>query len=114
LCSAPLTAYFFGALVPIALVGNMVVIPLAFLIVLTGSLSLILGSCVPPASYVLNHVNLALISALVGAVDLIGSVPFGRLALGRVSLGPVTAWYAVLSALAFRLHRNVVDRAVTP
>ncbi|MCK5850252.1 MAG: ComEC/Rec2 family competence protein [Kiritimatiellae bacterium] len=100
LASAPLTAYFFGRFVPVALLCNIAVIPLAFLIVLSGCLSLVLGSCVLFMADVFNHAALALVSLLVWLMELMTTVPFGSMNTSRPSLWAVLLWYVVLGMVA--------------
>ena len=99
LASAPLTAYFFGWFAPVALVSNLLVIPLAFLIVVSGSLSLVAGSIWMLLADVFNHASLALVSLLVAVVRGLAKVPFGSMAVPVPPLWVVFAWYAVLGAV---------------
>jgi ComEC/Rec2-related protein len=59
LFSAPITARFFNALSPVALVGNLAVIPLTFMIMLTGSLALLSGAVFLPAAELFNLANIS-------------------------------------------------------
>ena len=103
LASAPLTAYYFGRFAPIALVGNLVVIPLAFAIVLTGCLSLVLGPCAIWMGSALNHVNVGFIRLLVWILAGLHRVPGGTVTGNPPPLGFVLAWYAVLIGLVVLL-----------
>jgi predicted membrane metal-binding protein len=105
LASAPLTAFFFGRTTPIAIISNLVVIPMAFLIVLTGCLSLVAGSCFVWFAVVFNHVNVALVWVLTGWTRLMAGVPFGDMAVSRPQVWMVFAWYAVLGVIALRCWR---------
>ena len=98
LTSVPLTAYFFGRFSPIALVGNVLVIPLAFLVVVTGCLSLVAGSFFLVAAELFNHTNLALMSLLVQLMQWLGKVPGGSPQIPKFALWPLVAWYLVLGA----------------
>jgi ComEC/Rec2-related protein len=97
LVSAPLTAHFFGRFAPAALLGNLLVIPLAFAIVLTGCLSLVSGALLPVLGEVFNGTNLALVWLLVRSMEWVEKVPFGSVRCGRFPLWGLLCWYAVLS-----------------
>jgi ComEC/Rec2-related protein len=102
LASAPLSAYFFGQFTPIALLSNLMVVPLAFLIVLTGSLSLILGSWLSLFADLFNHANLALIALLQQVIGLMAFVPYGSIEVAKPPLLSLCLWYAALLFLATR------------
>ncbi|MFC1497687.1 ComEC/Rec2 family competence protein [Verrucomicrobiota bacterium] len=101
LVSAPLTMYFFGRFTPIAFVSNLIVIPLAFLVVLSGCLSLVLGSCIALFAHIFNHANLALVSILTGAMRLMAGIPFGSIEVKKPSLWIILLCYACLTAIIF-------------
>lgn len=98
LVSTPLTAYFFGRFPLIALPGNLLVIPLAFLIVLSACLSFVLGSCVTTLAVVFNHSSLALIAVLIHGMKLMANVPYGSIIMSRPPLWIILLWYLVLIA----------------
>lgn len=98
LASTPLTAYFFGRFIPIALLSNLLVVPLAFLVVLAGCLSLVLGSCLALFADIFNHANLALVSVMVGSMKLAERMPYGSIEVSKPPLWLVWAWYALLIA----------------
>jgi len=106
LASAPLSALYFGRFAPIAMVGNLVVIPLAFSILVGGALSLVLGACAGFFSVVFNHANVALVWLLTRAINALAAVPFGTTRIPRPPLWAVLAWYAALLFAAARLRRG--------
>jgi len=65
LSALPLTALFFGRIAPIALLANLIVVPLTFFIVLAGWLSLV----IPFASNIFNYAALAFIDLLLFCVQ---------------------------------------------
>jgi competence protein ComEC len=111
LVSAPLTAYYFGRFTPIAIVGNVLVVPLAFLIVLGGCLSLLLGSVLGVCAAIFNHANLALATVLVQALRLMSRVPGGAIDVPRPSPWAVGLWYALLAVFGAALAKMVDKRA---
>ena len=102
LVSAPLTAYFFGRFSPVALLGNVFVIPLAFLIVVSGALSFLFGSCVAFLGVAFNHANVALVSLLLSGIRVLANVPGGSIPVTKPPLWAILAWYLLLAILALR------------
>lgn len=101
LASAPLTAHFFGRFIPVALVGNLVVVPLAFLIVLFGCLSLVLGACLPVAAALINHVSVALVSVMTVTMRGMAAVPFGSMDVPRPAVWIVLGYYVALGMVMY-------------
>jgi ComEC/Rec2-related protein len=106
LASAPLAALYFGRFAPIAMVGNLVVIPLAFFILVSGALSLVLGSCASFFAVIFNHTNVALVWLLTRAINALAAIPFGTLRIPRPPLWAVLTWYAILLVCAAWLRRG--------
>jgi ComEC/Rec2-related protein len=77
LVTAPLTVRWFHLFSPIALAGNLLVIPLAFLILFTGLLSLLFGAVHPDAGSVFNYANAVFIRLLMAWVEKLKQVPGG-------------------------------------
>jgi ComEC/Rec2-related protein len=98
--SLPLSAYFFGRISLVALLANLVAIPASFLIVLTGCFSLAFGSVWLPLAEVFNYANLAIITVLIKALDLLAAIPFASVNVPRPPLWVLPVWYAGLIALA--------------
>lgn len=96
LFSAPITALFFNTLSPVALVGNLAVIPLTFMIMLAGCLALLSGPLFVPLAALFNQANLLFITFLVWIVRQLAGLP-GACCAVRAPSVPVTAlWYAGL------------------
>lgn len=96
LAAAPLSAFFFGQFTPVALLSNLMVVPLTFLIVLSGALSLILGSCLSLMAEVFNHANLVLIAILQKVIATVALVPYGSTEVSSPPLYFLVLWYAGL------------------
>ncbi len=109
LASAPLAALYFGRFAPIAMVGNLVVIPLAFCILVGGALSLVLGSCAGFFAVIFNHANVALVWLLTHAINALAAIPFGTTRIPRPPLWAVLVWYAALLVAAGWLRRGRGD-----
>lgn len=99
--STPLTIFFFQRFSPIGLVSNMVVIPLAFLIVATGCVSLIMGSCCGLFAIAMNNLNLIWITMLVKTMKALASVPFANIELTPLPVSGILLFYVAL--VFFRL-----------
>lgn len=116
LVSTPLTAYYFQIFSPIALVGNLLAIPLASLIIVTGSLSLVTGSCVPVLAEIFNHANLVLASWLTGSMGWLASIPGAWLQVPAPSPWLIASTYVTLALLVMEARRSggPVDTAPDP
>lgn len=90
--SAPLTAHYFGSVSPIGLLGNLLAVPLASLIILTGALSLALGSVSLFLADVFNHANVALAFGLRHFIAFLASIPGGHW-----TVLPLPAWGVAFS-----------------
>ncbi|MBN2302730.1 MAG: ComEC/Rec2 family competence protein [Lentisphaerae bacterium] len=104
LSSAPLTMYFFSRLSVAALIANIFVIPLAFMIVLTGCLTIVFGTCLSWMAVTFNHANLILVHAQIAIVSLASRIPFGSVAVQTPPIWIVCAWYMLLAVIAIRFY----------
>jgi DNA internalization-related competence protein ComEC/Rec2 len=109
LSSAPLTAYYFGLVSPIALLGNLLVIPAAFLIVLSGLLAIVAGGVASVGAEIFNHANRVIIQALIAAIDALAAVPGGYARIAPPALGWVLYAYGWLFG-GLLLPRRVARR----
>ncbi len=92
LASLPLAALYFGMFSPIALVGNLIVVPLTFCVVLCGWLSII----APIASAIFNHAAVVFIDLLLGSVSLLDAVPGSSWRVSPPSPWAVALWFGGL------------------
>lgn len=109
LTSMPLSLYYFGRFAPIALVANLIVVPLAFLIIVTGCLSLVAGAGIGLwLAGIFNSANAVFVRLLIGAMRLLEAVPYGHTEDARISLAGMALWYALLvyAALLLRVPRS--------
>ncbi len=97
--STPMTAYFFGRITPVALVCNLLVIPLAFLIVVCAAISLLAGLLLPGLSALINHVNVAVADALFWIAQTASAWPGASHVVAPWRVVHVVAWYAVVLVL---------------
>jgi len=96
LFSAPITAWFFNTLSPVALVGNLAVIPLTFMIMLSGCLALLGGAVYFPAAALFNQANLIFISLLTWIVRHLAALPGACRSVCEPSALAAGLWYAGL------------------
>jgi competence protein ComEC len=102
LASLPMTAFYFGRFSPIALLGNLAVVPLTFCIVLSGWLSVM----IPSASSIFNHAALVFIDLMLHAVTLLDGLPGSSFAVERPPFPAVALWYGSLIYLFVHASGN--------
>ncbi len=90
IASAPLSALYFGQFSPVSLVGNMIVVPLVFCIVLCGWLSIL----IPFVSEIFNFSALFFIDLLLGSTGWLADLPGACLQVSAPALFAVLLWYA--------------------
>ncbi|MDK2858617.1 MAG: competence protein ComEC [Verrucomicrobiota bacterium] len=111
LFSAPLTALFFNTFSPAAPVGNLVIIPMTFMIVLTGCLTLFSGAFFPAAGLLFSHANRLFIDLLLAIIHWIAEVPGTWRFIRAPTEWTVLLWYSGLTLLfagPARLRRPAV------
>lgn len=96
LVSTPLIAYWFNLVSPIALPANLIVIPMATLVLLTGCLSIISGLFCPFAAEVFNFANVAFVSLTTGVTKALAQAPFGHVFIRSPPIWFVCLWLGVL------------------
>lgn len=101
LASLPMTAQYFNLFSPVGLVANLLVVPLASLILLNGCLILTLGWFSTWGAEIFNHSGRALIHLLLTLVDGFHRCPGGHIFVAAPAWWWSLAWYAVLIGLAF-------------
>ena len=102
LASMPMTAFYFGRFSPIALVGNLVVVPLTFCIVLSGWLSIL----IPPASVVFNHAAVVFIDLMLRSIRWFDGLPGSSMPVDAPPYGAIMLWYVSLVYLQVHAART--------
>ena len=69
--------------------------------ILTGCLSLILGSCVYELAVTFNHANLVLVQFMVKSMDVMSRIPFANIKIDDPPLWLVFLWYGLLAIWVF-------------
>ena len=108
LATAPLTAYYFNMFSPVSIITNMVVIPGATLIMLTGLLSIIFGSCIPYLSAVFNHANSLFVDSLLWVVERAADVKHGHIYVESPSLYAALVWYLLCITGCLCLRKSLL------
>jgi len=109
LISTPLTAYYFGRFSLIALPANMLIVPLAELILTSGFLSIVLGPCLLLLADIFNHANLAIVTVMLRSMDFMAHIPYGSIEC-QWPLWALLLWYLVLAIAALWLHARQSSR----
>jgi competence protein ComEC len=81
--STPLILPYFHLITPVSLLANLVVVPVAFLVLAVGLLSLLLASFAPALTVIFNNANWSLAWVILGSVQLFARVPAGHIYLER-------------------------------
>ncbi len=98
LVSTPLIAHWFNLVSPVALLANLLVIPLATLVLLAGCLSILSGWFWPLAAEAFNFVNVVFVSLMAGLTGIMAKIPFGHIFVRSPPLWSVYLWLGVLVA----------------
>ncbi len=107
LTSTPLSLHFFGRFSPVALLGNLIAIPLAFMIIVTGCLSLLAGSMIGVLGEIFNCANWCFVKMLVSGMQALEQIPYGWVDCGNLPLWGVFLWYAALIAVVVWVRRRL-------
>lgn len=105
IASAPLTAYVFNRVTPVALVGNLVVAPAAFVMISLGLGALAAGSLHPILAVPLNRLNAVGIDLLLGFIETLSTLPYSNAYVKSPSLIWVLGAYTVMILPRFLSRR---------
>jgi competence protein ComEC len=97
LVTTPLVARWFNLISPIALLANLIVIPVATLVLLAGCLSIVGGLAVPLLGEIFNFANVVLVSFLLWVTDLMARIPYGHVFVKSPPLWSLPIWYGALA-----------------
>ena len=99
LVSAPLSARYGNVISPAAVLGNLPMVPAAFVVLMTGVLSLLAGAVWPWAGEVFNHANVVFSEALLWTVRALAAVPGSHAYVRTPSWGWIAAAYGAMAGL---------------
>ena len=114
LVTTPLTIMFFGTFSPIGLPSNLLIVPLSSLVIITGVLSLTLGSCALFFADLFNHANLALIVLMTESARWFAAIPHGYMKAPPVPLWGILVFYVVLLLGRFAIWVYAKEKSNTP
>ncbi|MDP2991189.1 MAG: ComEC/Rec2 family competence protein, partial [Kiritimatiellota bacterium] len=98
LVSTPFIARWFNLVSPVALLANLVVIPVSTLILLAGCLSILFGNWLPWLGEVFNFANVALVSFLIFITDSMARIPWGHFFVASPPIWALLVWFGTLLA----------------
>jgi ComEC/Rec2-related protein len=107
--SFPLALFYFHRASLVGPLTNLVAVPLSFVIVLTGGLSLLFGGWIPVVAELLNHAARFFLMGLCAVCSFFASIPGGALSLERMPAELIFCWYG---ALLFLLQKQKSHRLV--
>ncbi|MBP8718580.1 MAG: DNA internalization-related competence protein ComEC/Rec2, partial [Candidatus Atribacteria bacterium] len=101
---APLSAYFFYKISYIAILSNLIIVPLLSIILIMGLISIILSFVFLPLAGVLALLNQFLISLLVGTTNFLTSLPFAYQFVGKSGITLTLYYYFIIMLFFYGLH----------
>jgi len=108
LSTTPLSLYYFGRFAPVALLANLIVLPLAFLIVVTGCLAFMAAATGGVAfAVIFNQANFAYVGLLTAGMRWLERLPWGHVENLQVGLPVILLWYVLLAGAGIWLRRHV-------
>ena len=96
LSSVPLTAQYFNLFSPVGLLGNLLVIPAAFVIVTSGLLALLAGLVSDLGTEVFNHATRVVLQGLIWAIDRMSAWPASYFYVRSPGWFWVVLWYGFI------------------
>lgn len=97
LVSTPLIARWFNLVSPVALLANLVVIPVSTLVLLAGCLSVLCGLFLPWLGEVFNFSNVVLVSFLLWITDVMARIPFGHFYVVSPPVWALFVWFGTMA-----------------
>ena len=110
IASTPVTAIYFGRIVPASILANLLVVPASIAVVVTAALSLVAGFFCPWLAETFNYANVVFVECLVRSASLFAHLPLASFESGRWTPAMVAAWYASAGALLLRLRMALDER----
>ena len=104
IASIPATGYLFNQITPISILCNILVIPLAFLIVLTAALSMLSGIFSYELAIIFNSANIAFTDWLIKIAEFGAELPSATVQLPGWSLSATIISAAIILLIAFLLR----------
>lgn len=96
----PLVAYYFHIISPIAIFGNLIVIPLAFIIIASSISFIFFSFFMKPLVLIFASATGGLIHVLQIIVNKLSSIPFAYFRLASTSILLIPIWYVLILAVS--------------
>ncbi|HOW96614.1 MAG TPA: DNA internalization-related competence protein ComEC/Rec2 [Kiritimatiellia bacterium] len=109
--TTPLSARFFNLVAPMALPSNLLVIPLSFVVLVTGVLTVLFGALSSWMAEVFNHANRVFTSVMLESIEWFSSWRGGYTYVPTPPAWFVAAWFAWMALLRMARRRAVIAAA---
>lgn len=103
--TAPLTARFFNLVAPMALPSNLLVIPMSFVVLMTGVLTVLFGTLSSWLAEVFNHANRVFAAILLGGIRFFSGLRWGYAYVPTPPAWFLAAWFAWMALLRMARRR---------
>lgn len=101
----PIVGCYFKIITPVAILANLLVIPLSFLVLAIGFISLLSGLFSPGLANIFSHTNFVAIGFLIKSAALLAKIPGGTIDTQIFSLPLILIYYFILGAFYLLLKR---------
>ncbi|MGI6495125.1 MAG: ComEC/Rec2 family competence protein [Kiritimatiellia bacterium] len=113
--SAPLTAWYFQRLTPVAILANLAIVPLAMVVVVGGCSSLVAASIATPLAMVVNRIPALAAELMAQVAHASSSISWLVCKVPKPPEWMVGAWYFLLVLAAWHIRtRNPADERSLP
>ena len=103
----PLNARYFNCVAPIALISNIIVVPLASAALYLGLIAALAGILFLPAGLWLNSGTMVLLKALESSAGALARIPGGMMVLAAPDFLMTVSYYAILVCGLYALYRKI-------
>ncbi len=104
--SLPLNLYYFKLFSWVSLPGNLVTLPIAFLLMLSGGLALLLGAIWPAFGVIFNYANWLLARVLIASLEMLNALPYGHFKIEGFPAWGVWLYYALGAGVLCWIYRR--------
>lgn len=103
----PLNAIYFNCITPIAIISNIIVVPLASAALYIGLIAALSGTVFLPAALWLNSGTVVLLKALAFSAEALARIPGGTMVFAAPDFPITVAYYAILICAIYALYRKI-------
>jgi len=105
LATAPVLAWHFGAIPILGPLTNLIAIPIVFILMPLGLVTLLCALCLPGAAMLLNHLNVWLLRALLAVSAAAAGVPWAEWRWVARSAWPIGGYLLLLAVAVYSVSR---------